>query len=328
MGLLGALKKATGIGLSARERYSRAFEKAVLLGPASFAAAPELFEDARAKAVEEGDTALADRASANALLYRFITGSEGLLESLRDALERVPEIERIGLQTETMDAVPLRLEIEARIAESAIAGHADGDHGRLANLHATAADRFKAFLTAPLVTYRFRAEDRFVESAQQRFFLHQAHAARHLALGTCHASPEKAAEHMARALGAFRQCDDDEQVRASEAWLSQIRLRRTCWLCHREMQGAGLHFDAYAAQVAPYAIDVVAQLGQDTSSLDSNQGRVILCRPCGSMVEAQADLFARRRTEELAREVAAKIQSLQSTILALEARMAVMAMRR
>ena len=103
MGLMDSLKKATGLGLSAEESYARAFEKAVLLGPAKFGEAVALFDEAAKKAAEKSNPALQARALANARLYAFITtGDVGVLPELAQLLRGITEIEQIGSRTEML----------------------------------------------------------------------------------------------------------------------------------------------------------------------------------------------------------------------------------
>ncbi len=69
--LFGKVRHTIGIGLDEQELYERAFEKGVLLQ--DFSKAADLFEDASKKANEHGNQALAARAAANGLLYRYLT---------------------------------------------------------------------------------------------------------------------------------------------------------------------------------------------------------------------------------------------------------------
>lgn len=315
MGLMDSLKKATGIGLNPHEHYERAFEKAVLLGPPKFADAVQLFANAAKEAAEEGDATLEARSVANACLYAFITtGAPEHLRPLREALARLTDIEQIGSRSETVPAATLASEIEGRIVEAELARIGEEQHAALSAAHQRAADCFKKILTAPLMTYRFQAQDAHSESAQSRFFLHLGMASRFAALDTVLTSPDTAAEHMGRALNAFRQCNDAKWVGEAQEWLTACRVRRTCWVCHREVQGAEIHFDHYPATVTPYVGALVQKLGQDASSIDVEKGSVVVCTPCGTLIEQQADRYALQRAEELGTQFQQHIQTLEQTI--------------
>lgn len=320
MSLLESIKKGTGIGLTHSEHYQRAYERGVLLGPAKYAEAASLFEEAARRAAQANDAFLQARATANAALYAFIaSGKPQYLTSLAQALPHLQDIEVIGSPTETMPAAALMAEVAARLVEVEIGQMNANDHFPLAAAHDRAAAAFKAFFMAPLVTYRFQSSDPHVETAQSRFFYHQGLSAWHQALGTVASSPEAAAEHMGKALAAFRQCDDARWSDEAQSWLANCRMKRTCWMCHRELQGGTVHFKSYPATVTPYVATVVTQLGQDASTLDA-RGFVVLCTPCGSVVERQAEAYANLRAQELRAHYDAQIAALNAAIANLSAR--------
>ncbi len=321
MGLMDSLKKATGIGLNANEHYDRAYEKGVLLGPANYPKAIELFQIAATKAAEAGDGLTQTRAQANAALYAFVTtGTEQSLESLRRTLPSLPEIEQIGQRTETMPTAPLLAEVEARLVECELSKAHGAGHTTLSRAHARCADAFGKLATAPLITYRYHASDQHRETAVSRFFYHQGMSSWHQATAVIAADPEAAAEHMAKALSAFGQCGDEHASQA-QTWLTNCRLKRTCWICHREFQGATVHFRSFSSAVTPYAETVVRQLGQDTFTMDLERGTVTVCGPCGSLVENVADEYATRRTQELREQVTEAIDNVSQVIAALAARL-------
>lgn len=321
MGLMDSLKKATGIGLSHSEHFDRAYEKAVLLGEANYVKAAELFENAAKKAAEAGDSALEAHARANSALYGYITsGNEQYLVALRENLKNVPQIERIGSKSETVDSAPLLGEVEARLTESAMTRVPATDNVALAKAHIACSEAFKKIFNEPLVTYKYQHVDGHRETAQSRFFYHQGLASWSQAVSDVATSPETAAEHMSRALNAFRQCGDTKWAEQADAWRSNCRQKRTCWVCHREFQGATIHFRTFPANVSPYAAAVVQSLGQDASSIDVAARALVLCDPCGSAVEGVADAFATRRTQELRREVQTVLAQHQSAIAELSNR--------
>src|SRR5579871_5238348 len=245
VGLMDQLKKATGIGLDAAEAYDRAYEKGVLLGATKFADAASMFDTAAKKAAESGHEEIHVRAGANARLYGFITsGNPQHLPGLAAALQRLGQIEIIGSRTELMPAGLVLAEVNARQIEARIATLSPRDAPALASAHAEAAAAFRQFFNAPLVTYRYQHADRHVETAQSRFFFHEGLSSWYQAVAAAQTSPEGAAERMGRALNAFRQCGDEQWSSEAQGWLTDCRLKRTCWTCHREFQGAGIHFKA------------------------------------------------------------------------------------
>ena len=321
MGLMDSLKKATGLGLNANEHYDRAYEKAVLLGPANFPKAVELFDAAAKKAEEAGDRQLATRARANAALYGFITsGGNQYLQQLRDTLPSLTELERIGSKSEMMPSSSLLAEVEARLQESGLPQ--GGSSPAIVNAHKACSQAFQRFFNAPLVTYQYQHSDEHRETAQSRFFLHSGMASLHEAMLAVPSNPETAAENMAKALSAFRQCRDDTRAQTAEIWLTNCRQRRTCYLCHREVQGATIHFRTFPASISPYVVGVVKTLGQDPSTLDATSGTMVLCEPCGSVVERIADRFAAERVQELRQELTPVLEQHQQAIVQLANRLA------
>jgi len=324
MGLLENIKKGTGIGLTHSEHYRRAYDRGVLLGIAKYEEAAALFLEAARRAAQAGDLRLQHRAAANAALYGFLsTGRPQRLGELAEELAHLDEIEVIGSPTEVMPADGLAKEIGARLVEAEIGRMSAKDHGALAAAHDRAAAAFKAFFSAPLVTYRFQGADPHVDTAQSRFFFHQGLGAWHQALAAVATTPEGAAEHMGKALAAFRQCDDARWAEDAQSWLASCRMKRTCWMCQRELQGATVHFKSYPALVTPYTSTLVAALGQDASTIDP-RGYVVLCATCGSVVERQADAYASLRAQELRALYDGQIAALSASLAALQKQVAVM----
>lgn len=323
MGIVDSLKKATGVGLKPVEHYDRAYEKGVLLGPSKYGEAISLFENAAKRAAEAGDTELASRALANARLYGFVTtGSFDFLQPLMDALQGLSQIEQVGSRSEMVDAPNLVAELEGRVAEEELKRLSVSAHARRVEIHLRAGEAFKRIFTAKLVTYRHRSEDAHTDAAQARFFLHQGLAAYNQAAAAVLSDPDGAAEHMARAQNAFRQCHDERWAKEAQNWLANCRSRRTCWMCHRQVQGAGIHFRSFPAQLSPYVGGVVTALGQDASSIDLSESTLVLCTPCGSALERQADLFAERRADEVRRELGDRVSVLTQAVQSLLARIA------
>jgi hypothetical protein len=318
MGLMDSLKKATGVGLTPEQHYARAYEKAVLLGERNYEAAVGLFRAAAKKATEAGNSELASQAIANAAMYGFVTGST-TLQDLRNALGPLAEIAQIGSQGDTMPTAPLLSELDARLAEEVIGGN-EGTTKR-ADGHRRAAAAFKTVFNEELWTYRYRKANSHNDRGQSRFFFHSGLAAWNDALATSMTNPDSAADHMAKALNAFRQCGDEGWTSKSETWLNDCRVRRTCWMCHREFQGSALHFGSTSAEISNYVVSAVAKLGQDTSSIDIGKQTLVLCRPCSSTVERVADRLATKRAQAVRQEVQELIQHQNNTIEALHDRL-------
>lgn len=306
MGFMDSIKKATGLGLSPEQHYERAYEKAVLLGEDKYKEAVVLFQTAADKATEVQDERIALRATANAALYGFVTGTIPFSE-LHQALSQIDEIEQVGSQTEMMATAPIVQELAVRLIEEQVNG-CRSDEERAA-AHRKAAAAFKTIFSASLWTYQFRPAPKHNDSGQSRFFSHLGKASWYDAVNAAMRDPETAAEHMAKALNAFGQCGDEEWVSNSQAWLRNCRVRRSCWMCHREFQGDSLHFRSFQAYISPYTLAVVESLGQDVSSLSIQTQSLVLCEPCGSAVEHVADRLANKRVNELRDEL---IQQLNS----------------
>jgi hypothetical protein len=316
-----SLKKATGLGLSPDQHYDRAFEKAVLLGGDKFRDAVDLFVAAAGKATAAGDSALTMKATANASLYRFITsGDAQSLQELERALAGLTEIEKIGTRQEMMPVAPLATEVKARLEEAKLNAAQEASDEERASGHLRASHAFKALFNTPLVTYQYQHKDKHRDSGQQRFFYHQGLGNWHLARRAVLENPETAAEHMAKAVSAFRQCQDDEWADKSQRWLEACRKRRTCWSCHREFQGGGIHFTTYSARVSPYVATVISQLNQDASAIDAKSGEIVLCTPCGSTLQREADRVAVERTAELRSELVAVLSQVTQAVNALSSR--------
>jgi hypothetical protein len=315
MGFLDSIKKATGIGLTPTEAYERAYEKGVLLGPEKYDEAAEMFWTAAEKGEEGGDQTVAAKGKVNARLYGYISGgSTEHLRELGDLLGAVSEVEIIGSSTEMMPTETLIKEVRARVAEVDLEGVSEQDHAGRSAGHKAAAAAFKQFFNGDLITYKYQPAPSHNDSAQARFFYHSGMAAWNDALSVSNQSPTAAGEEMSKALNSFRQCQDDEWGSKCESWLERYRLKRTCWLCDREFQGAKLHFDDYSAQITPYAMDVLQKLGHDMSSVNPS-GSVVLCRPCSSVVHGVADIIASQRAAEVRQELTASMEQMQSQLL-------------
>jgi hypothetical protein len=315
MGFFDSIKKATGVGLTPDQHFERAYEKGVLLGESEWKNSIKLFENAAKKAEEGGRDDLALRASASAELYRFVTDKDfDALKRLGTSLRSMEQIEQPGSRSETWEAAPLAAEIEARVIEARIGGVSKSKHAELSAVHKAAAGAFKKIFTQPLITYSWLADDAHTETAQARFFYHSALGAWHDSVTQVATSPEGAAEHMAKALNFFRQCNDEAWAERSETWLQGCRVKRHCWVCNREFQGESLHFHHKKAYIAPYVAAIMEQRGEDLSVFDRATGSIVVCNPCATGIENIADRVATQRVAELRSEVEVALKSLNATV--------------
>lgn len=320
MSFFGKVKQATGIGLDGESLYRRAFERGVLTGDQRGAAG--MFRDAAAKLEKEGNAALAQRAAANSLVYAFLSGAgTSVLQPLRDALSRVDQIEQFGTAADFMPAQPLLDELDVRIAEAQIV---DSTSAAAIAGHQRALAALQKILDRPLLTYAAAPlpSDGFAcETAVARYAWHQGMSSHLQALTAVATSPVEAANDASAAEQAFRRSGDDERRRQCEQLAQSLMVRRTCWICHREMQGLGQYLDWYPSTVAPYTVAVLDRAGQDQGSVDVLHSRVIVCTPCGTLVQQQADRFATARANEVRDELGGQIAMLQAALADLDRRL-------
>jgi hypothetical protein len=323
MGFLDKVKDATGIGLTADDQYRRAYEKGVFLQPPDYSAASKHFSVAAEKFRKEGNTAWADRAEANALMYRLVeTRDFSLLPALQKSLERIGEIERPASQEETVATLALIDELRALQSER----RADAATDLAAKVSEY---RNAGVLVTRLGTMPLTFADRLnlkgpTDKALMRGAYYNALADYHSAFDTIAASPEKAQDSLHRAAVGFRHAQQTDLVDMVESHIDDVQTKRHCWTCGREMQGRNYHFRYYPATAAEYHRRVVEARKEDSGMLD-RAGSVTLCAVCGSAIERQADEYASRRAGEVqawAREVfashAAEITALQSRVASLE----------
>ena len=317
---MSILKKAMGaVGVrSAADHYERAFTKGILLGAEMYPAAIETFGAAAQQAAKEGNGLLEQQALANASLYDFVvSGDVGHLHALRGNLVNLQQIERIGTRNEMMPAQPLVQEIDARLAEVNAERISATDHAGRIQAHRGVADAFKPLFSTALITYGIHPDGLNLESAQARFFFHSGLASWHEAVVTIEQDPEGASQHMARALNAFQQCNHAEWIQRAQDWLQRARLRRTCWICHREFQGWDTHFHHVPARLKPYVKTVIEKLGQDLSTIDEGTGHVVVCVTCASLLESAVD----QRLAAMEQRMGTSIVDLQNRLTAMEQRL-------
>jgi hypothetical protein len=319
------IKEVTGFGLDANKLYKLAFEKGVLLK--EFDTAASYFNAAAKKFSEKGDQAMAARASANAKLYRYLskttTADSDNLAVLLEALSKLQHIEKIGSQTEMMPVQPLRMELECRSIEALMA-QASGDVLRLRELHKLTRNRFQAMSGYPLITYEYkRSSDGHDEKAEERYHYHDGMYQFYEAMLKKDSDPAAAVDDLKLASRAFSICDDQVRLRRTTQLIENWRVKRTCWICGREMQGFELHFSMCHAEVTPYTKRLLESMGQSASAIDLEAMKIAVCTPCGSMISfkvaEEADKVRKELTTELDKALAL-IRNLERRLSQLEQR--------
>lgn len=291
---MGGFMKKMGFNLEDDEQYARAFQKGVLLR--RFDSAAQEFDKAAKKFTEKGNTLMATRAAANALLYRYLVTKDiqqvtPLLQTLLQKLQSleqqgIQEIEEIGSQTNFISIKELSAELDCRMVEVDII-QAQNDQLRSRDLHKKAADKFQAIRNIQLKTYTIVPPgDEHTDKAITRYFFHSGMFSYYEALLKKNYNPSAAADDLAQANQSFRACNNQTWQQRVTPLLDNWRLMRTCWVCHREMQGNELHFSMSQADIAPYIQKQVEKSSQDSISEDGK--RIVVCAPCGSMVMYKA----------------------------------------
>lgn len=319
MGFFGKVKQATGIGLDGPSSYARAFEKGVLVG--NYGSAAGMFRDAATKLDHDGNSGLAARAAANAGLYQFLARpTVDQLPGLRAALAKVADIEQIGSQSERIPTAPLVQEIDVRIIESQVP---EAPLPEAAAGHDRAKQALEAILDRQLILYRMAplpGEGPLVDTAVSRYYWHHGQSSHCTALIHLASNPAEAANHAVAAVQAFQQCGDTERRTAAEELARNLQVRRSCWICHREMQGVKVYIDWYPSTITAYIPTVLERASQDTGSVDVGRSMVVLCTPCAAVVEKQADRIAQARMQEVRAELTQRIDYLETWVNNLQKR--------
>jgi hypothetical protein len=318
MGLLDKVKSATGLGLNPAESYHRAYEKGVLLG--NYAAASEMFGKAAEKFQEAAQSERVHQARANEYLYRMVATKDlSGIDSVLPHLQNLKEIEELGSETDTISAAELATELEARRLENAAYG-SQHDWNKAQGFHANAAVKFQSILKTNLKTYKLVPAADHNDSTEERYFLHQGYSSYYQGLLVREADPLEAAERLSQATLAFKRAKDEVLRSRMDGIVRHLRIKRTCWLCHREMLGQGLNVDYYPACITSWGKDLIAKLGQDLTTVEN--GKVAVCLSCVSMIQNQADVFAQRRVDALRQEMLPRINEITSAVHSLAERIA------
>jgi hypothetical protein len=312
-------KDATGLGLSADERFERAYRKGVFLK--DYSAAVNIFREAAQSYTESGNSLGAHRAHANAAIYQFISSSD--TQALRNALEPLAQLDQIevpGSMDEKIAAADFVSEIQARLSEEA-AFKSQDEPATAQRQHSGAAQFFRQLIGKDLQTYKFVPSSVPHESAQERYFYHEGCAAFFGALMGRYDDPERAAAELSKASQNFRQAKNGNWAERSSDLQRTLQTKRTCWFCHREMQGEGLHFAYLPAQVSSYVRGLVAKLDQDIASLRTDGGPAAsVCAVCATVIQNQADDYASRKVKQFRSEVEPRLERMAQEIERLSSR--------
>jgi hypothetical protein len=111
-------------------------------------------------------------------------------------------------------------------------------------------------------------------------------------------SPAKAQDFLQKSIVGFRQISDKGWVEKIESYSKDIQSNRYCWMCNRKMQGKEIFYRYYPARIERYHHNLIENLKQDIGMVD-NPGYVTLCTVCGTVIQNQADIFARLRAKEV-----------------------------
>jgi hypothetical protein len=314
-GFLNKAKHITGLGLDPNELYERAFEKGVLL--IKFDDAADIFDKASKKFMENGNQVMSAQAAANSLLYRYLaTGDTNVIMPLQQTLQGIQQIEAIGSKTEMMSVGTLAAELDCRLVEVAIVD-AQNDIVKSRDLHKLARDKFQAIIRNPLITYNSRpAIDGHNDKAEMRLFYHGGMLSYYEAMTKKDVDPSAASDDLSLANQSFKRCNDQKWQQTITTLLDNWRISRTCWLCHRDMQGYQLHFSMCHAYVTPYTERILQKAKEDNSTIDIAKNRIAVCTPCGSMVTFKAV----EEADKVRQELNAKLAETMRIIGALENR--------
>lgn len=299
-----AAKDATGIGLSAQEQYQRAYQKGVFVK--DYNSAAKNFGKATEKFAEDNDAVMAARSRANAALYGLLAGGEQAnLEQAVTALEAVSEIEQIGTDTEMVKPAPWIAELKALQLEIGAEGVEWLSNKK--TMYQEASDLLMKLGNSPLSFADKLGRPGPQDKALPRAYFDAGLSDYYCALVEVKTSPTAAHDYMQKAAVEFNQAGAHEDAKSWSQqvtqYVAQVKEKRHCWMCGREMQGRDIFYKYYPATVEPYNQKQVEAVGGDVKMIETERegegGRVSLCTVCGSAVEVQANRYATMRAREV-----------------------------
>lgn len=312
------LKDATGLGLDVQEQYKRAYEKGVLIK--DYAAATKNFSKAAEKAQEAGDEETMKHARANAAVYKLLADKGfGDLRAAIEALEAIPEIEQIGTDQETVPTGPWVAELTALEAE-AQADDKDKDLGSRRDGYLKASELYMKIGSAPLAFVDKFYEVGPREKAMERSYYVGAYADYFGAQLAVLASPQSAEDSLHKASMKFRQAKSDQDAKMSDDYLENVKAKRHCWICGREMQGHEIHYYYYPATVHAFHKEQVKAANEDVGMVDRDDS-VTICTVCGTAIENQANRYATLRANEVKEWAGQNFDRVFSKLSSIESRL-------
>ena len=313
--MLDKLRKATGLGLSADEKYERAFDNGVLLRQNR--AAIDLFEAARSDAEKRGAQPLAKRAEANKLLYTFIENRDlHALGRLMPVLAEIEEIEAPGSKSDFIRASDLRQEIEARLAHQAIRNQQWGADPIAA--HQAAAALFQRLFGRKFVLLPYHWPSPGLETPERLFFYHSAEAAYLQSHDVWKESPDRCGELLTRAISYYQQAGHDRITPELTDFRDRLRRRQTCFLTHLRLQGEGLHYRRYRVPLEPYVLAQIEEQGRKEGNVDSDRSEVVISALVAALIEEVAANRAKLMIDAYHEQVSSRLNSLSARLNALE----------
>ena len=110
--------------------------------------------------------------------------------------------------------------------------------------------------------------------------------------------PDDARNMIQKSLSEFKQSRDLNWVNKADDYLNRLKISRHCWICQREVRGEDIYYKHYPSDIEPYHEKLIRDLKQDSGMLDRGDS-ITVCTACGSMVEKQADRYAKIRASEV-----------------------------
>lgn len=311
-----AARNFTGIGLSAKEHYDRAYSRGIFLSPPDYRSASASFLKAFEIYNKEGLKDHAARALANSCLYDFVYSEDiQKFEKLIGLLSKIDTIERPNTQTEMMPAADLINELKGLIYENE--AKKSTEHQIKADKFRNASEYFRLLGDKSLVLpdNDHSSADRSNAMSYAHFlmgmsFYHEANAY----MKTC---PEKSQGSFLQALGCFKQARHDHWISVLENKISKVSKIRHCWVCNREVQGEFVNFKYLPADVSVYFKSLLNKLRQDEGMFD-RENHVTVCIVCSSVIWRQADIIAEEKTRALKQWAESIFSSYEQEIINLK----------
>jgi len=293
--LKSGLKDATGLGLDATEQYQRAYTKGVYIE--DYESAISCFEKAAEKYEKAGEREGANQALANAAIYRLVaTKNLELLPTVIEKLSTISEIEQLFTDKETVNTSVWIDELSAY--NEARLGEASQDLLEKRDRYKTAGDLMLKVGAAPLTFAEKLNLDGPCDKAMIRSYYYAGHADHFDSHRLVYSVPEEAENALQKSMMRFKQANETEWSDKVEVMLNQVKAKRHCWMCGREMQGEEIHFRYYPTNITEYIKAQIQKNNEDAGMLDREK-HVTICNVCGLTIEKQANHFAKMRAEEV-----------------------------